>query len=183
MKKIIRLKESDLIKLVKKIIKEQVEPEEPDFQGKIPRGPQTIVQDPKLDGNKGRVVPGQYEPRTGGRYTPESTENDVQIATGRISVFPTDRCVSQNLVTNMIGKGIVDETDRATKTLKEVYGKDIKNAVYYVWDGSGEFKVTGYEGVHLVNVCPGRGPKGTNLGLTPYIKEMPIKGIKTEYVR
>ncbi len=183
MKKIIRLTESDLVKLVKKVIKEQVSSEQPDFKGKIPRGSQTIVRDPKLGTNVGRVIPGAPEPRTGGYYSPESQENDVQIGIGKMTIFPTDRCVAQNLVTSMIGKGIVDDTDKVTKTLKDVYGKDIKNAVYYVWDGRGEFKVTGYEGVHLVNVCPGRGQKGTNLGLTPYIQGMSIKGIKTDYIK
>jgi hypothetical protein len=182
MKKIIRLTESDLVKLVKKVIKEQVNSEQPDFRGKIPRGSHTIVRDPRLGPNKGRVVPNATNPITGiSKYTPESQENDVQIGIGKMTIFPTDRCVAQNLVTNMIGKGIVDDTDRVTKTLKDVYGKDIKNAVYYVWDGRGEFKVTGYEGVHLVNVCPGRGPKGNNLGLTPYIQGMPITGVSTEY--
>lgn len=183
MKKIVRLTESDLVKLVKRVLKEQanVETDTPIFKpNSIPRGPHTIVRDPKLGGDKGRVVPDKPEPSTGGKYSPESLENDVQIGTGRLTIFPTDRCVAQNLVTSMIGKGVVDETDRATKTLKEVYGKDIKNAVYYVWDGRGEFKVTGFEPIHLINVCPGRGLKGEgNLGLTPYIQNMNIKGVKT----
>ena len=137
MKKIVRLTESDLVKLVKRVIVEQ-------------------------------------ETQT---YKPEDTSNQVQISTRRMSVFPKDRCVASNLVTPYIGRGIVDETNNVNNTLPTKGKKPFTGAVYYVWNGSGVFKPTNSEGVHLVNVCA----SSNNKGLKPYIDGMPIQGVKTDY--
>jgi len=182
MKKNIRLTESDLIRLVKKIIKEQ--------NGRTfgDRSFETLTPDSTIKGgNYGRVGFNQQafnQSRAGQQqeknlYKPESTAPEVKIATKRMDIYPKDKCVGQHLVTPYIGKGITDETDVTTKTLRDTYGKNIKNAVYYVWNGGGVFRPTGTEQPHLVNVCAGRGANGqSNLGLGPYIQGMGINNVK-----
>ena len=137
MKKIIRLTESDLVKLVKKVIKEQ--------QQEI--------------------------------YRPEDRGAVNQIVTGRMMVYPKDRCVASNLVTPYLNRGLTDLTANVNAAFPTKNRQPFDKAVYYFWNGGDIFKPTNYEGQHLVNVCP----SSNNKGLQPYVSGFPITGVSTEF--
>jgi len=136
MKKIVRLTESDLVKLVKKVIREQQQ-----------------------------------------NYKPEDKDPVNQIVTGRMMIYPQDRCVAHNSVTPYLGRGLTDLTTNVNTAFPTKNRQPFNQAVYYVWNGGSIFKPTNYEGQHLVNVCG----SNNNKGLQPYVSGMPIKNVSTEY--
>jgi len=179
MKKIVRLTESDLVKLVKKVIKEQVNSEQPDFTGKIPRGPHTIVRDARLGPNKGRVVPNAPNPSTGNPNTfkPFDTSYENLIRTEKIDIAPTQFCVPQDKVQRELGRGVKDVTDSMIANQGDL---DLRGNVFYVWEGNGMFRITQVERPHLINVCAGKRNGVGNNGIKRYIEKMGIRNVNTE---
>lgn len=179
MKKIVRLTESDLVKLVKRVIKEQSDTEQPDFRGKITRGPEILRNDPKLGGNKARVTQGVYPPSQTDNFNtfkPFDTSYENLIRNKKIDIAPTQFCVPQDKVQRELGNGVIDVTD---STIANQGDLDLRGNVFYVWEGKGMFRITQVERPHLINVCAGTRNGVGNNGIKRYIEKMGIQNVKT----
>jgi hypothetical protein len=157
MKKIVRLTESDLIRLVKRVISEQdnqnpMTPRERDIQN--------ITNNPP----SGAVI----------RNWKESNDPAYQVSEAMTFSSPTTGVnLTPNEIQNLINSGTVINVTNGVRTLGASKNRNFGNDLFLYYTGNGKYRNQKTEEKHLINLNPD--PNGTHTGIMNWRRIFPGK--------